>query len=614
MSVFVGSLQIVRGCIRGGSRRLPAIPKWAYQKGDGRSAVMQTLYLCKGEKHEKGKKTCQPSAGTGHGHGTERDDTGSIIITGVASGSHTFSAYQIFDGDYDGNVLSNVVWGSDVSDGDAALAAIKGNSTLASDFADCETAADVAEVLANETNNSDIVKAFAKVMSSCLDSSAAVSTSDGTLSSGSYTYTISGLDYGYYLVLDNGGVAASDDAYSTYILLVAGSAEIETKAVIPTNEKDVLMDDGETWGDYNTASIGDKVSFKITSQVPDVSAYTKYFFIVNDTLSEGLTFNGDVTIKIGSDTLIKDTDYTVSSTVSQTDGTTAVQIVFKDAVTLLGSYTEGTAITITYSATVNEDADMTIVGNSNESYIKYSNNPNVTPTGDGDTPGPEDPTGTTPTSETTTYVTGIQITKVDGSDNTIILTGAKFKIEGISSGIVYVNSQIFKEDTSGTYYRLTNGTYTKTEPTDSTSASYDSTTIKYSLVTEITQNTDAANISTEGYVNSSGIITFEGLGAGTYTITETVAPSGYNKLKDSITVTISMTQEGVWNITYKVGSGSTETVTATNNLFCFNVENNSGSTLPSTGGMGTTVFYIIGGMLVFGAVVVLITRRRMRTE
>ena len=125
----------------------------------------------------------------------------------------------------------------------------------------------------------------------------------------------------------------------------------------------------------------------------------------------------------------------------------------------------------------------------------------------------------------------------------------------------------------------------------------------------------------EGWVDANGVLTFENLGAGTYTISELVSPAGYNLLKSPITVTITWNgtddEAGMWSVaaTSKGVDGVGETINATlaDNMFSINVVNQAGVTLPSTGGIGTTIFYVVGGLLVLAAVVLLVTKRRMNS-
>lgn len=508
------------------------------------------------------------------------DDTTYTITINNTTAGHTYEAYQIFAGDLaekDGKtILSNITWGNGITEaGKIAL----GN------------AAEKAETL--KTAND--AAAFAKAVALYLQNST-------TSAEGTGKYTIPGLKAGYYLVKDT--QAPADDFYSAYIMEVVSNVEAEPKGDKPTVDKNI-KDNGETTK-VNEASIGDTINYEVTSKVPDMTGYTKYFFVMNDTLSKGLTYNDDMVIKVGNTTLTKDTDYTVTA-VKNGNGTTSIEIVFKNFVGYKDQV--GADVIVTYSATLNQDANLDpSVGNPNEVKLVYSNNPNVVGTGV-DKPAPGDATGETPKSETKTYVTGIKLTKVDGADPSKMLTGAKFKIEGNGVKVVLVNKEVYEETSDGTYYMLKTGTYTETAPTDETASSYDSTTTKYKKVTAVTEDTVNTNVNATGYVDENGVLTFEGLGKGTYTITEIIAPEGYNLLKAPITVEIKANatfDKCEWTVT-----ADGNRVTADKNLYAFLIENKSGAELPSTGGIGTTVFYVLGGLLVVCAGVLLITKRRM---
>lgn len=510
------------------------------------------------------------------------DDTYTITISGdnVVAG-HTYEAYQIFKGDLaekdSKTILSNITWGNGITEaGKTAL----GN------------AAEKAETL----KTADDAAAFAKAVALYLQNP--TTSVDGT-----GKYTISGLKAGYYLVKDT--QAPADDFYSAYIMEVVSNVEAEPKGDKPTVDKNI-KDDGETTK-VNEASIGDTINYEVTSKVPDMTGYTKYFFVLNDTMSKGLTFNNDVAVTIGGTTLGAN-KYTVAYN-TDTTGITTIEIVIKNFI----NYTKGDAILVTYSATLNQDASLDpVAGNPNKVQLTYSNNPNVDGNGDPqnpDKPGEGAPTGKTPESETKTYVTGIKLTKVDGADHNKMLTGAKFKIEGNGVKVVLVNKEVYEETSDGTYYMLKTGTYTETAPIDETASSYDSTTTKYKKVTAVTKDTVNTKVNATGYVDEKGVLTFEGLGEGTYTIKEIVAPNGYNLLKAPIKVEIKANATFAkceWTVT-----ADGKPVTADNNLYAFLIENKSGAELPSTGGIGTTVFYVLGGLLVVCAGVLLITKRRM---
>lgn len=537
------------------------------------------------------------------------DDTYTITISGdnVVAG-HIYEAYQIFKGDLaekdSKTILSNIEWGSGVN-GDALLTALKADATLGNDFKDCTTAAQVADVLATYGSDAGKTQQFAKLAGANLNATVA---GTSTWNESGKNYSISSLAPGYYLVKDKDDSAPSSDAYTRYILQVVHNVTVNAKTDVPTVDKNIK--EGDTSVKANNASIGDVINYEVKSAVPDMTGYTKYFFVMNDTLSKGLTYNDDMVIKVGNTTLTKDTGYTVTA-VKNANGTTSIEIVFKNFVGYKDQV--GADVIVTYSATLNQDASLDpVAGNPNKVQLTYSNNPNVDGKGDPknpDKPGEGAPTGKTPESETKTYVTGIKLTKVDGADHNKMLTGAKFKIEGNGVKVVLVNKEVYEETSDGTYYMLKTGTYTETAPIDETASSYDSTTTKYKKVTAVTKDTVNTKVNATGYVDEKGVLTFEGLGEGTYTIKEIVAPNGYNLLKAPITVEIKANatfDKCEWTVT-----ADDKPVTADNNLYAFLIENKSGAELPSTGGIGTTVFYVLGGLLVVCAGVLLITKRRM---
>lgn len=427
---------------------------------------------------------------------------------------------------------------------------------------------------------------------------------------------INNLPLGYYVVED----AGTATPISALILdTTMPNIEVDIKADAPSIDKNI---DGESDTDdsttgnvkFNNAAVDDKVPYVVTSKVPDMTGYKKYYFVVNDTLSKGLTFNNDVVIKIGDKTLTKDTDYTVTAT-TNTDGTTAVEIVFKNFIQHQNS--KGQTITITYSATVNKSAVIGVAGNPNKVKLTYSNNPNVKDDGsheNEDKPNDKDPVGTTPEIETRTYVTAIELIKVDSQGNR--LTGAEFKIEGTKLNTVLVRTDVYTEAEDGTYWKLKNGSYTTTDPNGNgvSKDTYESTETKYSKTVKTEKKEIKENVSCTATVGADGILRFEGLSAGTYTITEIKAPDGYNLLANPITVTIA------WTAPSGTSTDCTWTVTSPadaavkDGIVTLTIENKAGAELPSTGGMGTTIFYVLGSVLVLAAVVLLVTKKRMSTR
>lgn len=522
---------------------------------------------------------------------------------------HTYEAYQVFAGTLHGSqddaVLSNVVWGSGV-DGPALLTALQASSDFGSPnaFTGLTTAQQVAEAIDSWDNNDAMLQKFADIVANNLSS---------TKTTGSSSITMT--DPGYYFIKDKDGSLdnAKLGAYTDYILKVVDDVKIAVKEDVPTIEKKIV--EGESLKEANTASIGDLVNFQIDSVVPDMSAYNKYFYVINDTMCEGLTFK-NTSVKVYIDdmgTPINTDNYEVQ-TGTDADGY-SFQIVMKNFKANYGDKA-GADIKVTYSAELNDKADRTETGNENKVNLTYSNNPNHEYKGENEPstePDDGDVTGITPDSNTKTYTTSLLLTKIDGADSSP-LAGAEFELKGLGvNKVIIANLNSFVADSSGTYYKLKDGTYTLTVPTETTADQYDSTTTKYKLDVSATSSTGSGeNKKVTATTDSMGKLTFAGLGAGTYTLTETKAPDKYNKLANPINITITAAPalDGPhWTVT-KDGTSLTKPT----GIYEFTIQNNKGVTLPSTGGMGTTVFYIIGGLLVAGALVLLIVKKRMNIK
>lgn len=494
----------------------------------------------------------------------------------------TYEAYQIFQGNLDGNTLSDIEWGTGI-DGAAFLTELQKNTTYAS----CTDAKAVAEKLAFFTNDSDEAVAFAKLAGKFL-TTATASSSTGQIT----------VPAGYYLLKDV--TTVTDDALSLNILKVVKDVEVNPKADHPTVDKKIGTDIS-TGVAANEATIGDKVPFVIASKVPQMQGYTKYFFVLNDSMTAGLTYNKDVAIKIGTTTLAAD-----AYDVVYDDTANTMKIVIKNFIQYKSE--AGKDIVVTYSATLNEQADLTQAGNKNIVKLTYSNNPNVDYKGDNE-PDTTDPVGETPEHVTVTYSTKLQLTKVDGADHNVKLEGVEFQITGTSIKTAVSKGEYFKQDAAGTYYQLKDGTFTETAPTAETESKYVSTSVKYAKVTDTTEQANMQKVTAIGTTDANGVITFEGLGAGTYYITELKTKSGYNLLTAPITVTITAAPS-------ETGCGWTVSSNATfeDDMVKLTVENNKGSVLPITGGIGTTIFYVIGGLLVCGAAVMAITKKKLSVE
>ena len=543
------------------------------------------------------------------------DAPGSITINGtdtVPVAGKTFSAYKILDLEMvgeDGYVYTVPEGLEDFYATQFGLSKDSGNFDY-----------QVTEKIRGMQGDEDALFAFATAALAAAKAADIVPVSS-TANEGAASVVISNLPLGYYVVEDTGAATP----ISALILDTTNPAvDVTIKADKPSLEKKIdgnTDTDDSTTGlvDFNNAAVGDKVPYVLSSKVPDMTGYTKYYFVVTDTMSAGLTFNDDVAITIGNKSLVKDTDFTVASIVNG-DGTTSVEIVFKNFIQYKAN--KGDAITITYSATLDKDAVIGVAGNPNEVILTYSNNPNITDNGtegNPDKPTGSSPTGVTPKDETRTFVTGIEILKVDPEGKR--LTGAEFTIKGTKLNQVLVSKQNFTESADGTYWLLTDGSYTSVDPDAEgvDTSKYADTTKKYAMTVSTEVVTVAENVTATATVGQDGVLRFDGLSAGEYEITEIKAPDGYNLLSAPIIVTIKWTApvtgstDCTWTATGTL-KGENIPVNTVNGSFQITVENSAGTELPSTGGMGTTIFYVVGGIIALGAVVLLITRRRMSAE
>lgn len=477
-----------------------------------------------------------------------------ITITNEKSG-HTYTAYQVFAGDISDGKLTNITWGSGV-DGAATLTALKALEISPNLYTDCKTAEDVSDVLDGFNDDSVQLDAFAKVVGAHLKTEAGTSTE--TKGATSSTYAINVIGDGYYFVKDAGTIG-TDDAATKYILKVVGDVTVAAKAETPTIDKVIVNADSAN-GKGTAQDVGSVVDFKLTSKVPAMDGYDTYTYIVNDTMSAGLKFNNDVAVKI--DGIAYD-----GFTVAQNEQ--SFTITFTDFINQKAN--AGKDIVITYSATINENA-LTTDKETNTVFLNYSNNPNDNAS-----------KGKTPDKVVYVYDFDIVIDKYTGNETTgDRLAGAKFVLYKKAEG----------SNTNKYYF-------------------YDSNTKKVEWVAladdVAVDGAIKAGTITEVTTDSNGAAKFQGLDSGTYYLHETVAPAGYNLLKGDVTVNITATYGEDGQITES-------SATSTNNGQYQQTQpilNKSGAVLPSTGGMGTTLFYVAGAGLVLVAVVLLITRKRM---
>lgn len=387
----------------------------------------------------------------------------------------------------------------------------------------------------------------------------ATATVSADASNGKYTATFTGLGYGYYVVAVPGATLANAKSqYATLVSVHSTKVDADIKGDLPTVDKKVQVDG--TGKDATDAKIGDTLTFTLTSTIPDMSAYDTYTFNFKDTLSKGLTFGQVKSVKVENVTLTENTDYTVTTPTASNNNTLTVAM--KDFKTKQQA-NAGKKITVTYTATLNENAVVGGAGNVNSAKIQYSNNPSTGGTGESEP------------SKVRVFTYGFTVDKYTGdnyTDAATRLAGAKFTLapkNGDPMSFVKVKDG---NATENAVYRVA---------TDDEKASTTTTTI---------------------ITPASGKVDFQGLKNGEYTLTETEAPAGYNKLASAIGVKVDGRNDGTDNtdatvvIKYDNNNGSVYDQTASNGVIP--VQNKPGVVLPGTGGMGTIAFTVIGVLVI----------------
>ena len=494
------------------------------------------------------------------------DADGKYTISVGSSDTHTYTVYQILTGTLVAgeNKLGNPAWGADAKGGTADVNA----------FITSITASGLSNVQIN-----DLVKAQLKEGAS----------GQGTVDKDNSLDVLPG----YYLIVDTTDPLADKDAKSLNIVAVFNDIELAPKKGTTESEKHVDDQNDSDSADHSELKdsadydIGDKIPYTLTMTLPeDYANYKQYKVVFTDDMSKGLTYNGDAKIFYGAnDTSGDAVTFTAGGTSSYEGGTvytyTIANLKAEDATDEQKALQAGSVIKITYTATLNKDAVIGEAGNPNKYKVDFSSNPNQD-------------AGGTPETNDTPWDTNIVFTyktvfnKVDSNKQP--LTGADFEL------YKFVEAENGVDE-----YGEKKGTWTKV--TDLGSGDN-----KPSKATENAGEGDTAAKNTK--------FTFSGIEEGVYKLVETVTPTGYNTLEDQIfTITAEHELESdnptLTSLTGTDGVQFTMTADKAAGSLTADIENRQGSELPSTGGMGTTIFYIVGAILVIGAGVVLVTRRRM---
>ena len=555
-----------------------------------------------------------------------------------ANDTHTYAAYQVFAGEYDEatGAISNVSWGNGVN----GLGLLEALRSEIPDFAACENAAQVVKVLENYPDNSEELRAFAAVVERFITTPAATANGDAENPA---VLNVTG--DGYYYVKDE-STNLTQDTYSDYILLVEGDVTVTAKDTTGvTSEKKVKdindsTQEGSDWQDSADYDIGDPVPFKLSGTVAaDYDKYNSYKLIFHDVESAGLTFDHITGVYVDGVEITE--GYTL---VTDPEDECTFEVVFED-LKAIDAVVAGSVISVEYESILNENAVIGEPGNPNVMYMEYSNNPTD-----------ETCTGTTPEDKVVVFTYEVVVDKVDENGNP--LPGAEFQLEkwvideeypeghwvvvpGEISGdtstegdgrIVKINGKIVSEYTDPAtgelYYKIRDKAtedatetdiYLKASEVDAIAPAvangltlgvpyYE---LKNGAISRVAGNFSYSINAIERETTAGTTFTWTGVDDGHYRITETQTPPGYNTLEPiEFDVVADHETDSEDPVLIDVNGNPFMPKEGENmGILYAEIENKSGGILPTTGGIGTTLFYVLGGLLVLGAGVLLVVKK-----
>ena len=509
------------------------------------------------------------------------EDT-TYTITMQSTTGHTYNAFQIFKGDVTKNgenkVLTNIDWGENVNS-DALVDALKSDSALGTAFT---------TAIGTETNAKKIAEKVAKQIATYEKDSAeikAIAQIIGKNTKGTGKATNGGsFAGGYYLIEDVtenlpfDEDAMTSDTISSFLLEVVGNSTPSAKDSTVESHKTVTETDdtaptttpGQKFADYD---IGDEIPYELTFTLPsNFTDYVNYPITFTDDMCAGLSWDGVAEIYYGDNEDIGSVTFSSTNSTKYAGGKTWT-LTTDDLRKASYGLENGETIKVVYNATLNDKAAINNKGNENTYNVKFYSDPNnsttpTPPTNPDEPTPPGPPTGETPKDTTVVFTYELVFNKTDGKDP---LKGADFELE-----------------------KKIGGTWTK--------------------VTAIHTGTGAKNPTKSAVTADTTQFTFSGLDAGEYRLTETKVPTGYNSI-DPIEFTVTRTAEGnmVTNLA-STGLEMTPTFNATDAKLEAEIINSEGIELPGTGGIGTTIFYIVGSLMVGGALVLFVVRKRMNIK
>ena len=475
-----------------------------------------------------------------------------MAIPAMAAGGTT--TYTITINNPVGSYEAYQIFSGDLEGSTSTLSNIKwGSGVSAAGQAAIGTAKDCADSLTDET----AVKTFAKR----LGDNGYLAATSGIYSAGSIT----GLKAGYYLIKNTADSVGTNETYTSFILQVVNDVTVSPKGDKPELVKKVkdandTKDSVTGWQDSADYDIGDEVPFQLSAKIASNFAdYSSYKFVFHDKQSDGLTFKREtVTVKVNGD-LLNAGDYQVTE--NPGDGCTFhVEIPDLKRITSAAANAD---VVVEYKSKLNEHAVIGAGGNPNEAHLEYSNNPHNS-----------NNTTTTSNDKVTVFTFKVVANKVDGA-NKLALKGAAFAL-----------------------YKEVKGSWQQVSLNNATENAGE-----YTIV-------DANKTE----------FTWEGLDDGKYKIVEIITPAGYNTIADQVFSIAAIHEDSasdpkLTNLTGTLETGEIAfTASNDNGTLTTSIENNHGTILPGTGGIGTTIFYVIGGGLMAAAAVLLVTKKRMENK